>query len=115
MNTGRNPTTFHALNLSITLARTLRPVAVGLEKHDRDLVKQLRRAASSVALNLSEGRKRPGRDRLHLGRIASGSADETRICVHLAEAWGYVEAEEISESLQLLDQILAICWRLTER
>ncbi len=80
----------------------------------RDLVKQLRRAASSVALNLSEGRKRRGGDRLHLWRIASGSAEETRICLHLAEAWGYVQAGEVSESLKLLDQILAICWRLTE-
>lgn len=33
-------------------------------------------AQAAIVMNLSEGRKRVGRDRLHLWRIADGSAEE---------------------------------------
>jgi len=113
MNTERPPTTFHAFNLSLSLIRALVPLVAGIERHDRGLGKQLRSAASSVALNLGEGRKRSGGDRLHLWRIASGSAEECRVCLHVAAAWGHLPEGELSEALELLDQLLAICWRLT--
>jgi len=115
MNTERTPTTFHAFNLSLSLIRALRPVVEVLEQRDRDLAKQLRRAASSCSLNLSEGRKRVGRDRLHLWRIADGSAEECRACLHVAAAWGHLRTEDIDEALALLDKLLAMCWRLTRR
>jgi hypothetical protein len=38
----------------IDVMRGLRPVIARIEGSDRDLARQLRRAASSVALNLSE-------------------------------------------------------------
>ena len=115
MNTERPPTTFHAFNLSLALIHALRPLVELLEQRDRDLAKQLRRAASSVSLNLSEGRKRVGRDRLHLWRIADGSADECRACLHVAAAWGHLDADDIDEALTILDRLSAICWRLTHR
>ena len=39
----------------IEVLRGLRPVVTQIENHDRDLARQLRRAASSVAPNISEG------------------------------------------------------------
>ena len=115
MNTERTPTTFHAFNLSLSLISALRPLVELLEKRDRDLARQLRKAASSVSLNLSEGRKRVGRDRLHLWRIADGSAEECRACLHVAAAWGHLRDDDIDEALTILDQRLAMCWRLTHR
>lgn len=115
MNTERPPTTFHAFNLSIAFIRLLCPVVELLEQRDRDLARQLRKAASSVALNLGEGRKRIGRDRQHLWRIANGSAEECLACLLVAEAWGHVQASDIDAPLTMLDQLLAMCWRLTHR
>ena len=115
MTNQQTPSTFDAFNLSLRLIGMLAPLAKTLQGHDRDLTKQLRRAASSVSLNLSEGRKRTGRDRLYLWRVAAGSADETRACLLVAQAWGYLPEDVLTEALDLLDRIVAICWRLTNR
>ena len=69
---------FEALEVTLTLTRQLRGVVPVIQRADRDLASQLSRAVSSVALNLSEGRCRAGRDRTHGYRIAAGSADEAR-------------------------------------
>ena len=70
-------TRFQALELSIQAIRSLRQPLAKLREQDPKLADQLQRAASSVALNLSEGRRRTGKDRRHHFRIAAGSADET--------------------------------------
>ena len=48
--------TFIAQELSLQRVRELSPIAQRVAKHDRDLARQLRRAASSIVLNLAEGR-----------------------------------------------------------
>ena len=113
MNTGRPPTTFIAFNKSLSLISGLVPLIARIERHDRDLGKQIRRAASSISLNLGEGRKRNGRDRTHLWRVASGSAEETRVALLVAVAWGHIGEDDAKPALEQLDEILAICWRLT--
>jgi four helix bundle protein len=113
MNTRQPATTFHAFNLSLSLIAALRPLAARLDKVDKDLARQLRRAGSSVALNLSEGRKRVGRDRLHLWRVADGSNDECRACLLVAQAWGHLAESDIADALALCDKLAAMCWRLT--
>src|SRR5579883_969444 len=69
--------------------RELRRVLVAIEKHDADLGRQLRRAASSVALNLAEGSGSAGGTRTARYRTALGSARETTACLDVAEALGY--------------------------
>jgi len=59
--------------LAIELVADLASVAAVLGRAGRDLASQLRRAASSVPLNLSEGMRRTGRDRGHLLGVALGS------------------------------------------
>ena len=104
---------FEALEVSLELVRSLRRPLRRLESRDPRLSRQLRDAASSVALNLAEGRRRAGKDRRHLWRIAAGSADEVRTSLRVAEAWGHLEAPELEEALELLDRLLAMTWRLT--
>ena len=70
-------------------------------------------AASSIASNLAEGNRRVGKDRLHFFRIAAGSADETQTQLRIALAWGWVGARDIDQTLGLVDQELAILYRLT--
>ncbi len=104
---------FQALEIALSMIGSLRAPLAKIARHDRDLEKQLRKAAASVALNLGEGRRRNGKDRTHLWRVAGGSADETRVALLIAEAWAYVDHEEIAEALELLDRLLAITWTLT--
>jgi len=88
----------------------LRPVVVVIEGHDKDLARQIKRAASSVALNLAEadGSDRGNRRaRLH---TALGSARETRAGIQLALAWGYVEADAITTIDAHLDRVAAMTW-----
>ena len=107
------PGRFHALEVSIEVIRALRGPVAKIRRHSARLATQIEDAASSVAANVAEGNRRTGRDRLHLFRIAAGSADETRTHLRVAEAWGYVAMDDVDTSLQLLDRVLAMLSRLT--
>ena len=68
----------------------LRPIIDAIERHDRDLACQLRRAGSSVALNLAEGSGSFGGVRRARYRTALGSARETFSCVQVAARLQYI-------------------------
>jgi four helix bundle protein len=76
----------------LEVLRALRGAIAAIEKRDADLARQLRRAASSVVLNLAEGGGSFGRVRTARYRTALGSARETLACLRVGEALGYVEA-----------------------
>ena len=103
---------FLALEISIELIEMLREPLVRVRVHDADLATQMRRAATSVPLNLAEGRRRVGRDRLHLWRVAAGSAAEVHTALRVAVAFGYVERERVGEALALLDRLLGMLWSM---
>jgi four helix bundle protein len=71
---------------------TMLPMVRAIERQDRDLASQLRRAASSVVLNVAEGSGSFGGTRTQRYRTALGSARETMACLRVAERFGYVEA-----------------------
>jgi len=102
---------FHVYGAALALVSGLRPVLGQLRTKDRALTDQLKRAASSVALNIAEGNRRAGQDRLQFFRIAAGSAAEVRAAMDVARAWGHIEASPAVETD--LDRVLAILWRLT--
>ena len=86
MNNDENATpTFHVYEVAKELARACRPLIERIERRDRSLADQARRAAQSVMLNVREGNRRAGRDRLHSFRIAAGSADEVVGALDVAE------------------------------
>ncbi len=104
---------FQALELSIDVIRSSHKAYARIKANDPDLARQLRKALSSVSLNLSEGARRVGRDRKHLWRVAAGSGAEARTCFRVAEAWGDVAPKDVSKPLELLDRVLAMTWKLT--
>lgn len=104
---------FEALQLALELAREIGPLLARIQQHDRDLVAQLRRAATSVPSCLSEGSQRAGKDRLQLYRIAAGSAAEVKVQLEIAVAWGYVDGPSAKAAIELADRMVAISWRLT--
>ncbi len=104
---------FDALEVSLELVRSLREPLSVVRSRDPQLFDQIRRAATSVVLNLAEGRRRLGRDRLNHWRIASGSVDEVRAALRLASAWGDLDPERSATSVRLADRVAAMAWRLT--
>ena len=91
---------------AIEVIERLRPVIAQIEARDRDLARQLRRAASSVALNICEGSGSRGGTRRERYHNALGSARETGACLDVAAAFGYVENVD-SELLDRLDRVRA--------
>ena len=71
--------------------KMMRGMVAAIEKRDPDLGRQLRRASSSVALNMAEGSGSFGGIRTARYRTALGSARETIACLEVAEAYGYVD------------------------
>lgn len=74
----------------LELIAEVAPLAVAIGRHDADLAKQLRRALSSVALNVAEGSGQRGARRASHYSIALGSARESWSALRVAAAWGYV-------------------------
>ena len=104
---------FEALDLSYLLIKSLAPIASKIGGSDTDLAKQLRRAASSNALNLAEGSGRTGNDRRRHFRIAAGSCKESEAALRVAEAWGYVQTAELSSVYEIFERLHSMLWRLT--
>ena len=92
----------------------LRPMMGRIERHDRDLGRQLRRAASSVALGVAEGMYSRGKNRAARYHTALGSARETMACLEVAVAMGYLEQAD-SACLDKLERIVGTLVRLVQR
>ena len=104
---------FEAYEVALELAAALAPALTSLARRDSSLASQLRRAAASVPLCLAEGARRTGKDRLHLYRVAAGSAAEVRAALAVARAWSFATAAQLAAPEALLDRVLAMLWRLT--
>lgn len=102
---------FVAYEIARELIAALRPIVPVIERRDRALADQLKRAASSVLLNLAEGQKFTNGNRRKHYEIAQGSANEVKAALDAAEAWGWI-AERGSERL-VMDRMLAVLWKLT--
>lgn len=81
----------HTYTVVLELIRQLRITSVVLERKDRDLARQLRRASSSVALNLAEGMYSRGKNRAARYHTALRSARDTWACLKVAEAAGCIK------------------------
>ena len=100
---------------AIQAVQTLRPVVARIRQCDRDLGEQIRRALSSVALNIGEANRSEGGNRLSRFSTAAGSNAEVRAALRVAVAWGYVSGTELEAGEQLLDRIAAMLYGLGAR
>jgi four helix bundle protein len=107
-NDNNSKPSFHVYDLALELIRACRPLIERVARRDRSLAEQLRRAVQSAALNLREGNRRVGGDRLHSFRIAAGSADEVVGALEVAEAFGYLARADVEPALALADRVLAM-------
>jgi four helix bundle protein len=87
-------------------------VAKQIARSDADLARQLRRAATSIPLNVAEGSGVAGGNRRVRYATALGSAREVRACFDCADALGYVDSH-IEAELERLDKVIATLYKLT--
>jgi four helix bundle protein len=106
-------TTFVAYEVALELVRELRPIVEIVGHHDSNLADQMKRAATSVVLNLSEGARRVRGNQQRAFEIAHGEARELLGALDCAAAWGYVL--DASAARRKLDRLLGLCWGLTRR
>ena len=100
--------------VAIEMVRQMKPLIERIGVKDGNLADQLRRAVTSVPLNLHEGAYSQGghvRARFH---SALGSAAEVRACLDVAEALGYIGQVD-AELRDTLDRIVATLHRLARR
>jgi four helix bundle protein len=78
---------------ALDIIGSLREIVAALEKRDPDLARQLKRASSSVALNIAEANGSRGRNRGARFHTALGSMRETLACIDVGHALGYVDRD----------------------
>jgi four helix bundle protein len=82
--------------IMLEVVRQLREVLARIERNDKDLARQLRRAIASMVLNTGEASGSNGGTRGERYRSACGSARETQAGLDVAVALGYIEPIETS-------------------
>jgi four helix bundle protein len=103
------------LEVAIEAIREAREVVETIRRRDKDLGEQVRRALSSIALNVAEGNRSEGGNRLSRFSTAAGSTAETRAALRVAVAWGHVEVEQTEAIEARLDRVAAMLYRLGAR
>ena len=101
--------------VAIEMIRELRPLIIAIDRHDKQLGRQLKASASSVALNIAEGTNSRSGHALERFGTASGSNSETRANLRVASAWGYISEEQRLPVDAKLDRIGAMLWGLLHR
>jgi len=85
----------------LEMVRNMRLYVEMIARFDRDLARQLKRASTSVPLNVAEGSgSRAGRRR-NAYDVALGEAKETLAVLEVAQACGYVREIEEKDRRQL--------------
>ncbi len=99
------PVRQQVLEEALQLIAASRPLVESVARRDRELASQLRRAASSVALNVAEGfGSAAGNARLRF-ECARGSLYEAHAALRVAVAWGYVSPESAEAPLAACDHL----------
>lgn len=99
-----------ALDLTLAIIPSIRGLVAKIRVSDRYLADQLRRAVTSIALNLAEADgNRDGNRRMRL-LTAHGSANEAKVALRVAVAWGHVAQQDVDEIFAILDRVGAMTW-----
>jgi len=104
---------FDTLEMSVAVMEVLGPIETKVRAKRKTLADEIGRAGESIALNVSEGRKRAGLDRPDFYRRAAGSAGELTTALRIARIRGYITQADYDTVDAPLDRVRAMLWRLT--
>jgi four helix bundle protein len=82
-----------------------------VQRRDKDLAQQMRRACMSVPLNFQEGLYSRGGSQVARFHDAMGSAKETMACLDVCVAARYLVQSQIDTDLNRIDQVVAGIYR----
>jgi four helix bundle protein len=105
--------TYRLEEMSLELIDALVPLMPRIKRSDKSLEDQLRRAASSIGLNVAEAALSDAGNKRARFHTAAGSARETQHALRQAIAWRYVTTREAERALTLVRRLVAILWRVT--
>src|SRR5262245_29438680 len=109
------PHSHTVIGFALQTIELARPLVVTIERRDRDLASQVRRALSSVVLNLAEGFGSTGGNARLRFATARGSLCEALAGLRVAVAWGYFTSEDAAAVLAALDTPGARVYGLARR
>ncbi len=112
MSHANSTTNLVALDKAIEAASAAISLVTRVPAPFRPIADQVIRSASSVPANLAEGHRRSGRDRMHLWRIAYGSAKEVDIHLRLLARSRAVNGIRAEDAITAFDEVRAMTWRL---
>jgi four helix bundle protein len=101
--------------LALEMVGSVYRLAAEVQGRDPDLARQMRRASSSVVLNIGEGMYSQGGRKVSRYFDAMGSARETMACLHVCVATRSLVQERVDEDLVRLDRIIAGLYRLCHK
>ena len=84
-------------------------------RHDRNLAKQMRDAATSVGLNSNEGLWARGGNRTTRLDSAMCSGREVKMALRIAGAAEYLAADVVEPTVDNVDKIVATLYKLSHR
>jgi len=100
---------------AILVATLARPLLDSIQRKDKDLASQVRRAVSSIALNAAEAHGNGGGNTRVRFESALGSLYEAKAGIQLAIAWGYISAVAAAEAMESLNclggRLFGLCRR----
>jgi len=97
--------------VALDMARGAAKVAETIERRDGGLARQMRRAMTSVVLNIAEGMSNTQGHKRQRYQTALGSAREVKASVDVAQAMGYI-GEVDAGLLDKMDHVIATLGRL---
>jgi len=99
------PQSSSILEHALEIAMLARPLIEIIQRKDRDLASQVRRAISSIALNAAEAQGNTGGNTRVRLESALGSLYEAQAGIRLAIAWGYFSQATANDVLASMHRL----------
>jgi len=101
--------------LALEVVASVYRLAAEVQARDKDLANQMRRAVTSVVLNMAEGMYSQGGRKISRYFDSMGSARETTGCLHVCVAARLLSQAKVDADLARLDRIIAGLYRLCHK
>jgi four helix bundle protein len=101
--------------LALEMVASVYRLAELVQRRDRDLASQMRRAAASVVLNMAEGMYSQGGRKGARYFDSMGSGRETVACLHVCVATRQLAQARVDADLERLDRIIGGLYRLCHK